>query len=75
MGDRSGNSRAASFLSFFAVDRFLLPHSKAAVDHGIGSSDSIAAEFISEVGADVSFAAIIRQVAIDTVSNSTFLHS
>ena len=75
MGDRSGNSRAASFLSFFAVDHFLIPHSEAAVDLVTGSSDSAGDEFISEVGADVSFAAIIRQMAIDTVSNSPFLHS
>ena len=75
VGDRSGNSRAASFLSFFTVDHFLIPHSEAAVDHGTGSSESVGAEFNTKLVADVSFAAIIRQVAIDTVSNSPFLHS
>ena len=72
MGDRSGNSRAASFLSFFAVDHFSLSHSEVAVDLDTISSDSVGAKFIYEVGSDVSFAAIFRQVAIDTVSNSPF---
>ena len=72
MGDRSGNSRAASFLPFFIGDRLL--HATARVRDAIGdkSGVGIRSSLLREIVFDGIFASVCRQLAIDSVRFESF---
>ena len=66
MGDRSGNSRAASFLSFFTVNQFLIASSEVSDVCESLQDDSMSTCLSHEVGVATDFSSNVRQIAIDS---------
>ena len=72
MGDRSGNSRAASFLSFFTGNQFLIARSKVSNDLESLLDDSMSTCPSHEAGVTTDFAFNVRQFAIDSAVELSF---
>ena len=72
MGDRSGNSRAASFLSFFTENQFLIASSEVSNVLGSLPDDSISTCPSHEVGVFTDFLSDVRQLAIDSAVELSF---
>ena len=72
MGDRSGNSRAASFLSFFTGNQFLIASREVSNVLESLPDDSISTCPSHEVGVFTDFSFDVRQLAIDSVVELSF---
>ena len=72
MGDRSGNSRAASFLSFFTGNKLLIANSEVSNVLESLQDDSMSTCPSHEVGVATDFSFNVRQFAIDSAVELSF---